>query len=692
MSIPTDDRFVNQWYLDNTSPGGLDLNLVEVWDDYTGAGVTVTVIDDGFDYNHTDLAPNYLLGSDYDFGSNDDDAAPVATGDNHGTAVMGIIGAARNGTGVVGVSYDADLVGFRTDLSLGATLNAIDATADSEAANFVATDVVSMSFGTTGTFRVSAEDTGMVAGFALGSAEGRGGLGTVYVKSAGNDRTGDDTNAEMRDATPFTITVAAALEDGSVTSYSTPGASVLVTAFGSPGGGGGTIETTDRVGAPGYNSTDFMPSFNGTSASAPMVSGVVALMLEANPDLGWRDVQTILAHSSRQVGSEVGAAASGSEQFSGARGTTASWVWNDAGNWNGGGMHFSNDYGFGLVDTKAAVRLAETWDLQSTSANRAETSVDVLDTATTITASGSNSFTGAETDDILIEHVVVEMNFLALDNKNDLEVYLTSPGGTTSKLIAGIGGTGAFTGRWEFGSNAFRGESSAGTWSITVHDNDGAGAVQIDDIVIRTHGSAASEDDLFVFTNEFSDYAGVAGHATAIVGGAGVNTVNAAAVDAQALIDLQAGIGTIDGISVTLSNIDRVYTGDGGDFITASDRVGQFVDAGRGGDFVEATAVTAGSHYDGGAGTDLISFGASSQADGVYDLSAGTATVGAAVPTSVSKFARVATAATPFWAKAGTTASSWATRRSTATAMTAVKASTRSTPRISTGARTSPST
>ncbi len=46
-----------------------------------------------------------------------------------------------------------------------------------------------------------------------------------------------------------------------------------------------------------------------------MVSGVVALMLEANPGLGWRDVQEILAHTARHVGSEVGQGVSGYEEF-----------------------------------------------------------------------------------------------------------------------------------------------------------------------------------------------------------------------------------------------------------------------------------------------------------------------------------------------------------------------------------------
>ena len=87
---------------------------------------------------------------------------------------------------------------------------------------------------------------------------------------------------------------------GDITFFSTPGASTTVSAF-----GGFDTFTTDRTGADGYEDGDFNSSFAGTSAAAPIVSGIVALMLEANSDLGWRDVQTILAYSARQVGSEV---------------------------------------------------------------------------------------------------------------------------------------------------------------------------------------------------------------------------------------------------------------------------------------------------------------------------------------------------------------------------------------------------
>ena len=57
--------------------------------------------------------------------------------------------------------------------------------------------------------------------------------------------------------------------------------------------------TTDLLGANGYVGTDFSLKFGGTSMAA-MVSGVVALMLEANPFLGWRDVQLILLSTAKR--------------------------------------------------------------------------------------------------------------------------------------------------------------------------------------------------------------------------------------------------------------------------------------------------------------------------------------------------------------------------------------------------------
>jgi len=535
--VPGDTNFANQWYLNNTG-AGFDLNVTSVWDDYTGAGISVITIDNGFDFSHSDLAPNYNTSKDYDFGQGDADASAVFSTDNHGTAVMGIIGAALNGTGVVGVAYDAEMIGFRVDFSVGgATGNAIEATAFTSETGYQDADVVNMSFGASNSFNGAGVSD--VAALIQGTSAGRDGLGVIYVSSAGNGRTTDnDSSGDGRGAAFETITVAAVLQSGAVTTYSTTGSANLISAFGSPGGTGGTgtIFTTDRVGAPGYTSTDFTPSFNGTSAAAPEIAGIVALMLEANPDLGWRDVQTILAYSARQVGSAVDAAATGNEVASGADGTTNSWLWNAADNWNGGGLHFSNDYGYGLVDALAAVRLAESWEKQSTSANVVSQSIDYLNSAQTVNANAGSgggivwgsTFTLAAT----VEYVTVSVNITDLPDQDDFSIFLVSPDGTINRLTYQVGGPDNLIGFWTFGSNAFRGEDAAGVWKVTIFDKDSGttSPVTVDDIVVTISGEAASNNDLFIFTDEYSDYDGVAGHVTNIVGGTGSDTINAAAV------------------------------------------------------------------------------------------------------------------------------------------------------------------
>ena len=83
-------------------------------------------------------------------------------------------------------------------------------------------------------------------------------------------------------------------------------------------------------------------NFVGTSFAAPIVSGVVALMLEANPELGWRDVQDILIRTAVTIDIAPDS-------------PNDSWVTNAA------GLSHSYEYGFGKVDAKAAVILAQNY-------------------------------------------------------------------------------------------------------------------------------------------------------------------------------------------------------------------------------------------------------------------------------------------------------------------------------------------
>ena len=606
MAIPTDPLLSSQWHLIQNVGGRFDLNVSGAWNyGYTGSGIDVFVIDDAFDYTHSDLSPNYNTSRDFDYADNDSDPFG-ASSEAHGTAVMGIIGADNNGTGAVGIAFDSEVVGYRlygfiSDRWLG---NVRDSVRD--AANNGA-DVVNISQGMA---NAASTVMGGVLNQSLVNAirssndhavdSGRGGLGTIITKSAGNSRgTNYDVNADMWTNDTRQVVVAAVDQDGTVSSYSSYGAANLVSGFGTPG----QVVTTDRVGSAGYSSGDFTSTFNGTSSAAPMVAGVVSLILDANEDLGWRDVQNILSYSARHVGSVInGSATDGIER--------EPWEWNGADNWNGGGLHFSNDYGFGLVDATAAVRLAETWHVGTsaqTSANESSTFEDGLNRSETIdgivnggvtgNTVGSETFSITESSSILVERVSLTVTF-STTYISDVEIYLISPDGTESELLRDIVSNQSqrandFNGTWTFESQEFRGELSNGTWQVRIVDDASGDQLIVSDLDLRTFGTSARSNDRYVFTDEFSNYAGTAGHSTTLSDtDGGTDTVNTAAISSNTTIRLGNGqASSIDGVSVTTSGntIENAVTGDGNDVLIGNSLANE-LRGGRGADYMAGAA------------------------------------------------------------------------------------------------------
>ena len=303
-----------------------------------------------------------------------------------------------------------------------------------------------------------------------------------------------------------------------------------------------------------------------------MVSGVVALMYQANPLLGWRDVQSILAHSARHVGSEIGSGPAFDERYT--------WDWNAAETWNGGGLHFSNDYGYGLVDGLAAVRLAETWLVgmtAQTSANQISAPlVDMLDGDAVIPAGQTGSdFTGEVTADIEVERIVVGIT-MATTRIGDVDIYVTSPSGTVSQVMDHTGGDNDFDRGWLFQSQAFRGEQAAGTWSVRVVDVATGDELTVSNILFQAVGRAATDtNDRYVYTNEYSDYANVGGHGTTLSDtNGGADTINASAVSSNSVINLNAGsTSIIDGVATTIAAgtvIEYAFGGDGDDTLVGN--------------------------------------------------------------------------------------------------------------------------
>jgi subtilisin-like proprotein convertase family protein/subtilisin family serine protease len=606
--LPTDPFAELEWYLYTTRAN-------QAWTHATGKGIKVAVFDQGIDATVSDLAANdnLLLGRDaLTLGPG---GAPVTDTDNHGTHVAGVIAAARDGKGMVGVAYDAQLVSLYSPSKYTAQLPTEIANAFKYAAGF---DVLNNSWGfgnllakgTNWAFLDNANDPDLAPAFkALHdlAATGRNGLGTVVVQSAGNGYDfGDDTNLHNFQNSRYIITVGATDYHGSSSYFSTTGASILVAA---PGGAGfhdyASIITTDRSGKDGDNDGD--ASFaDGTSFSAPIVSGIVALMLEANPRLGYRDVQQILAYTAYQT--DIGA------------GTVKA---NGAADWNGGGMQYidrAQTTGFGQVDALAAVRLAATWNgAPKTVANTVEatgTQVVKLDIPDNDSHGVSSSIAIGST--MVVERVDVSVN-ITHPFIGDLEIALTAPSGTVSYLMShpSQGSLSAYGSsqsdiHFTFDTVLDWGETATGNWRLDVRDMKGTDVGQFTDWSIDLIGHEASPDHTFIYTRDYAQLAAT-DPARAVLSDPGgrVDTINASALGSDDRLDLSGATASIiNGAKLTIAAgtvIQNAWGGDGDDTIIAN-AVGGTLHGMAG---VDALSGGAGNDLlDGGAGNDTVSGGA----------------------------------------------------------------------------------
>ncbi len=459
--VPNDTLFTNQWHLLNTGQNGarlgLDINVTNVWDRFRGAGVTIGIVDDGLQGSHPDLTNNYNFSLGLDVNDGDFDPSPALTADFHGTAVAGVAAArGDNNLGGAGVAFEATLAGIRI---LGGPVTSVEVASALTHSNQVIS-VYNNSWGYQGTFAdVFPLPAVIFNALASGAQNGRGGLGSIFVKSAGNDGSvGGDANYSGLANNIFVLPVAALNDRFARASYSTPGAPIVVSA---PAGRDATrpqgTTTTDLVGTDGYNDgtsanplqyadPDYTAEFNGTSSAAPVVSGVVALMLQANPNLGWRDVKEVLIRSATVN-----------------QPTDPDWVTNAAGN------HFNHDFGAGLVNAGGAVGLATNWvNLGSQiifTTQQNNLGLAIPDNSTngviyTLPVNNSN---------IRLEHVTLQVDIQHL-RRGDLEISLTSPSGITSRLANPHGDTNPDYPNWTFMTVHNWGEVGDGNWVVRVSD------------------------------------------------------------------------------------------------------------------------------------------------------------------------------------------------------------------------------
>ena len=276
-----------------------------------------------------------------------------------------------------------------------------------------------------------------------GVTAGRAGKGVVYITSAGNSGgRGGVTNFEGRKQSRHTIAVAAVGKAGKLSSFSTQGSSVFISAP----GGDNEFHTNHFVAKPNGQCAD---GGVGTSYACPVVSGVTALMLEARPELTWRDVQGVLA-------------ATATDKYD-----------PDDPRWehNAAGFHHSVKYGFGVVDAHEAVKLARNWRLwtpeRSFTSSPADHNLAIPEDGTEVKA----TLQWPASANYILETVYV---YVVLDHpcRGDLRIRLTSPHGTETELSPGPRPNCDYQPHvsWKLSAMGFWGESPVGEWKISVAD------------------------------------------------------------------------------------------------------------------------------------------------------------------------------------------------------------------------------
>lgn len=397
--------------------------------------------------------------------------------------------------------------------------------------------------------------------------EGRLGLGTVFVHPAGNgrfsglDNTNNDGYANAREA--ITVGALTRIGGGDMTANNVDhvsldsewGANLTVVA---PGGGsyfsGKTaasrannrlsmdaivttvvapaitpISTTDwTINDPARPPTSTTPSipelfgvnkggtsedysdgsytrkFQGTSAAAAYVSGVAALMLEANPRLSWMDVQNILIRTARNHLDPVAYALDptatnpprnlldGVDPNDPADPVVIDQDWKK----NGANLWFNHKYGAGLVDAGRAVAEAQIGVLMPTQTDQLTVEIfnsnrllvpDATGTATApIAGLAEMTLIPPVPPDFVITHVQLKIDRLLTPYIGECGITLISPSGMESTLLEPrFDGTDDIL-DWTFGSLRYWGENGSGVWKVQFRDwlRD-AVPTTVDDIMVN---------------------------------------------------------------------------------------------------------------------------------------------------------------------------------------------------------------
>ncbi|CAF3726887.1 unnamed protein product [Rotaria socialis] len=418
-----DTYYRKQWYLENegqlNTPANHDINVIPAWlAGYSGKGVTISIIDDGLDHKHPELIDRYQPQLSYDLNDLNDtehDPSPRTydSSNNHGTRCAGASsGKANNGICGVGVAYNSNIAGIR--LLDGRITTLLEARALTLFA--VNTSIKSASWGPTddGT-KMEAPGALVNAALDYGVTHGRHGKGILFVWASGNGGTaGDDCGADGYVSHPNVISIGSINHLGKTTYFGEFCPSTMAVAY---TGGRHARSIREPFIPVGVVAADVggkcTTKFFGTSGAAPVVAGGLALVLEANPELSYRDVMHIIAETARIP--------SLSE--------TDDWII------NGAGFHVSDKFGFGVLDVGQMIGLAQNW----TNVNPRYDCYHEYKGSSLPLGIGATVEMHIDVDKCenvtSLEHVQANVSF-TFHRRGDIKITLISPSGTPSELLS----------------------------------------------------------------------------------------------------------------------------------------------------------------------------------------------------------------------------------------------------------------
>ena len=440
------------------------MGIMDAWAmEYKGKDMIVAIVDTGVDVTHIDLKQNINIDLSKNFvkGRPVTDVRPDVLASymeydidtDHGNNCAGLVAAVQgNRFCSSGVSPDAKLAALKfiklnnpetsTDITKVLTYRPSDLV---EALTYKIDQIhiYSNSYGPGENFSRSAAVVSEA--FRKGITEGRNGRGSIYVIAAGDNGHFVDVNLDGFVNSIYTIAISSVGKNGTIPDFVQPGACILASTFGE-----GLTKDGDKIVTTSHEDS-CTDEFKRTSASAAIASGIVALALQANSELTWRDVQHIIVNTSSLVGLE------GYEHIIR----------------NAAGFSYHKYFGFGLMNASALVTMAKEWTnvpqvkvINGSShikGRRRDESVHELSVNLCNESSGCLSFT---------EHVVALVEYISYYDKL-VELELCSPTNTRSHLLTARTSDsgqslkpGRVTRKWKFMSLQFWGEIPAGDWIL----------------------------------------------------------------------------------------------------------------------------------------------------------------------------------------------------------------------------------